>query len=123
MAEPLDSNRSAWCANQELASDAVASASAACLIRISSIGADELDRSAGPQLVVFDETETVTAVAQHDGAEVLTDNAADPEVLAAAKPADGTTAVRDHPAGLRGRQVVQQARAANPALEIVARVP
>jgi hypothetical protein len=34
--------------------------------------------------VVFDETETVTAAAQRGGAEVVTGNAADPEVLAAA---------------------------------------
>ena len=39
---------------------------------------------AGRQLVVFDETDAMTQAAQRDGAEVVTGNAADPEVRAVA---------------------------------------
>jgi CPA2 family monovalent cation:H+ antiporter-2 len=76
---------------------------------------------AGRQLVVFDETETVTQVAQRDGAEVVTGNAADPEVLAAANLPAARRLFVTIPQAFEAGQVVQQARAANPALEIVAR--
>ena len=76
---------------------------------------------AGRQLVVFDETETMTQAAQRDGAEVVMGNAADPEVLAAANLPAARRLFVTIPQAFEAGQVVQQARAANPALEIVAR--
>ena len=76
---------------------------------------------AGRQLVVFDETEAMTQVAQQDGAEVVMGNAADPEVLAAANLPAARRLFVTIPQAFEAGQVVQQARAANPALEIVAR--
>ena len=76
---------------------------------------------AGRQMVVFDETETATQAAQRDGAEVVTGNAADPEVLAAANLPAARRLFVTIPQAFEAGQVVQQARAANPALEIVAR--
>jgi monovalent cation:H+ antiporter-2, CPA2 family len=75
----------------------------------------------GRQLVVFDETETVTQAAQRDGAEVVMGNAADPEVLAAANLPAARRLFVTIPQAFEAGQVVQQARASNPALEIVAR--
>ena len=75
----------------------------------------------GRQLVVFDETETATQAAQRDGAEVVTGNAADPEVLGAANLAAARRLFVTIPQAFEAGQVVQQARTANPALEIVAR--
>ncbi len=76
---------------------------------------------AGRQLVVFDETETATQAAQGDGAEVVTGNAASPEVLAAANLPAARRLFVTIPETFEAGQVVQQGRAANPALEIVAR--
>jgi len=76
---------------------------------------------AGRQLVVFDETETATQAAQGDGAEVVTGNAASAEVLAAANLPAARRLFVTIPETFEAGQVVQQGRAANPALEIVAR--
>jgi CPA2 family monovalent cation:H+ antiporter-2 len=77
--------------------------------------------AAGRPLVVFDEAETAIAAARHDGAEVVVGNAADPEVLATANPAAARRLFVTIPQAFEAGQVVQQARAANAALEIVAR--
>jgi CPA2 family monovalent cation:H+ antiporter-2 len=76
---------------------------------------------AGRQLVVFDETETATQAAHRDGAEVVTGNAADPEVLAAASLPAARRLFVTIPQAFESGQVIQQGRAANPTLEIVAR--
>jgi monovalent cation:H+ antiporter-2, CPA2 family len=76
---------------------------------------------AGRQLVVFDETEAMTQAAQRDGAEVVTGNAADPEVLAAANLLAARRLFVTIPQAFEAGQVVQQGRTCNPALEIVAR--
>ena len=76
---------------------------------------------AGRQLVVFDETETATQAAQRDGAKVVTGNAADPEVLAVANLPAARRLFVTIPQAFEAGQVVQQGRAANPTLEIVAR--
>jgi CPA2 family monovalent cation:H+ antiporter-2 len=71
--------------------------------------------------LVFEERETAIVAARRDGAEVVTGNAADPEVLAAANlPAAQRLFVTIAEAFEAG-QVVQQARAANPRLAIVVR--
>ncbi len=76
---------------------------------------------AGRQLVVFDETDMAAQAAHRDGAEVVTGNAADPEVLAAANLPGARRLFVTIPQAFEAGQVVQQARALNPALEIVAR--
>ena len=88
--------------------------------RVGSLLGHHLAR-AGRQLVVFDDTETATESAQRDGAEVVTGNAADPEVLAAANLAGARRLFVTIPQAFEAGQVVQQARIANPALDIIAR--
>jgi CPA2 family monovalent cation:H+ antiporter-2 len=77
--------------------------------------------AAGRQLLVFDEVESAIAVAQRDGAEVVVGNAADPEVLAVANLAAADRLFVTIPEAFEAGQVVQQARVANPSMEIVAR--
>jgi monovalent cation:H+ antiporter-2, CPA2 family len=77
--------------------------------------------AAGRQLLVFEEAEMAVAAARCDGAEVVVGNAADPEVLAAASLAVAHRLFVTIPQAFEAGQVVQQARAANAAMEIVAR--
>ena len=77
--------------------------------------------AAGQQLLVFDEVDTAIGAARQDGAEVVVGNAADPEVLAAANLPAARRLFVTIPQAFEAGQVVQQARAASAALEIVAR--
>ncbi|WP_328702676.1 YbaL family putative K(+) efflux transporter [Belnapia mucosa] len=77
--------------------------------------------AAGRPILVFEEGEAAIAAARRDGAEVVVGNAADPEVLAAANLAAARRLLVTIPQAFEAGQVVQQARRANPALEIVAR--
>jgi len=77
--------------------------------------------AAGQQLLVFDEVDTAIGAARHDGAEVVVGNAADPEVLAVANLPAARRLFVTIPQAFEAGQVVQQARAASAALEIVAR--
>ena len=70
---------------------------------------------------MFDEVDSAIDAARRDGAHVVVGNAADPEVLAAANPAAARRLFVTIPQAFEAGQVVQQARAANAALEIVAR--
>jgi CPA2 family monovalent cation:H+ antiporter-2 len=76
---------------------------------------------AGRPVLVFEEREEAIETACHDGAEVVVGNAADPEVLAAANLALARRLFVTIPEAFEAGQVVEQARAANPALDIVAR--
>jgi CPA2 family monovalent cation:H+ antiporter-2 len=76
---------------------------------------------AGRQLLVFEEAEAAVAAARDDGAEVVVGNAADPDVLAVANLPAARRLFVTIPQTFEAGQVVQQARAANPALEILAR--
>ncbi len=77
--------------------------------------------AAGRQLVVFDEAEPAIEAARADGAEVVAGNAASPKILAAANLSAARRLFVTIPQAFEAGQVVQQARAANPTLEIIAR--
>jgi CPA2 family monovalent cation:H+ antiporter-2 len=73
-----------------------------------------------PLLVIEDRSEPAE-IARSDGAEVIFGNAADPKVLAAANLPLARRVLVAIPEGFEAGQVVEQARAANADLEIVAR--
>jgi len=73
-----------------------------------------------PFVVVEDRTEPAEA-ARGDGAELLFGNAADPDVLTATNLTGARHLIVAIPEAFEAGQVVEQARAANPNLEIVAR--
>lgn len=83
------------------------------------IGA-RLREAALPFLVIEDRSEPAE-IARSDGAEVIFGNAADPKVLAAANLAAARRVLVAIPESFEAGQVVEQARAANTGLEIVAR--
>jgi monovalent cation:H+ antiporter-2, CPA2 family len=76
---------------------------------------------AGRPVLVFEEREEAIETALRHGAEVVVGNAADPEVLAAANLPLARRLFVTIPETFEAGQVVEQARAANPALDIVAR--
>jgi CPA2 family monovalent cation:H+ antiporter-2 len=78
-------------------------------------------RAAGRPLLVFEDRQDAVGAARRDGAEVVVGNAADPEVLRLANLAAARQLFVTIPDPFEAGQVVGQARAANPALEIVAR--
>jgi CPA2 family monovalent cation:H+ antiporter-2 len=88
--------------------------------RVGNIIADALRKNDRP-LLVFEVTEASHAVAQERGLEAVLGNAADPEVLALANLAEASCLFVTVPEPFEAGQIVEQARAVNPALEIVAR--
>jgi CPA2 family monovalent cation:H+ antiporter-2 len=88
--------------------------------RVGSLIGPGLVASGRPVLVVSDDEEA-GARAREAGAEVLIGNAADPEVLAAANLPGARRLFCTLPEAFEAGQVVQQARAANPRIEIMAR--
>ena len=78
-------------------------------------------RAAGHPVLVFEEGIDGIAAARRDGAEVVVGNAADPQVLATANLPSARRLFVTVPEAFEAGQVVEQARAANPDLEIVAR--
>jgi CPA2 family monovalent cation:H+ antiporter-2 len=77
--------------------------------------------AAGHPLLVFEESEEAVEAARRDGAEVVVGNAADPEVLALANLPAARRLFVTIPEAFEAGQVVEQARALNPTLEILAR--
>ncbi|HEV7265164.1 MAG TPA: cation:proton antiporter [Falsiroseomonas sp.] len=77
--------------------------------------------AAGRRMLVFEEREEAVEAARRDGAEVVVGNAADPEVLALANLAAARRLFVTIPEVFEAGQVVEQARALNPGLEILAR--
>jgi monovalent cation:H+ antiporter-2, CPA2 family len=75
----------------------------------------------GRPLIVFEEGEHAITAARADGAEVVVGNAADPDVLQIANLPKARRLFVTIPEAFEAGQVVQQARAVNPGLEIVAR--
>jgi CPA2 family monovalent cation:H+ antiporter-2 len=78
-------------------------------------------RAAGHPVLVFEERVDEIAAARRDGAEVVVGNAADPQILTAANLPSARRLFVTVPEAFEAGQVVEQARAANPNLEIVAR--
>jgi CPA2 family monovalent cation:H+ antiporter-2 len=77
--------------------------------------------AAGRPMLVFEERDEAIEAARRDGAEVVVGNAADPEVLALANIAAAHRLFVTIPEVFEAGQVVEQARAVNPGIEILAR--
>ncbi|MBN9586027.1 MAG: sodium:proton antiporter [Afipia sp. 62-7] len=88
--------------------------------RVGSIIADALAASAQPFLVVED-AEALLAKLRERDVEVVAGNAARADVLKAANPAGARFLLIAIPEAFEAGQIVQQARAANPAIRIIAR--
>jgi CPA2 family monovalent cation:H+ antiporter-2 len=76
---------------------------------------------AGRPVLVFEDRDDRAAAARKDGAEVVSGNAADPQILAAANLPAAHRLFVTIPETFEAGQVVEQARAANPGLVIMAR--
>ncbi|MGX1789861.1 YbaL family putative K(+) efflux transporter [Bosea sp. NPDC055332] len=75
----------------------------------------------GEKLLVIEDQDDGVIAARRDGAEVLVGNAADPEVLAAARLPRAKRLFVAIPGSFEAGQVCEQARKANPGLPIIAR--
>ncbi|WP_096704865.1 YbaL family putative K(+) efflux transporter [Magnetospirillum sp. 15-1] len=83
------------------------------------IGRTLLDRQT--RFLVIEDTDTIVAQLRKAGVEVIDGNVAKPQVLKAANLAKASCMVVAIPNAFEAGQAVQQARAANPALRIIAR--
>jgi CPA2 family monovalent cation:H+ antiporter-2 len=88
--------------------------------RVGSLIGAALARDGAP-VVVIETSDSGLAQARRDGAEVFDGNAASPDILAAANLAGARRLFVTVPEAFEAGQVVEQARAANPSLEILAR--
>ncbi len=88
--------------------------------RVGSYISDALVKTGTPMLVIDDRTDN-TSRARQRGIEAITGNAADPTVVAAANLPAARCLLVAIPDAFEGGQVVQQGRALNPTLVIVAR--
>ena len=88
--------------------------------RVGSLVGRRLLRAGKPVLVIED-TNDLAAKLQDQGIETIVGNAARPAILAAANPAGARWLFLAIPNGFEAGQVVEQARQANPHLDIVAR--
>jgi CPA2 family monovalent cation:H+ antiporter-2 len=75
----------------------------------------------GMKMLVIETSDEGVEKARQDGAEVLVGNAADPEILTAANVAGARRLFVTIPEPFEAGQAVQQARSANPTLDILAR--
>ena len=75
----------------------------------------------GEKMLVIETSDAGAEKARLDGAEVITGNAADPAILSAANIAGARRLFVTIPEPFEAGQAVQQARSANPALDILAR--
>ncbi len=75
----------------------------------------------GAKVLVIEAGETASTRARNDGAEISRGNAANPAVLAAANPAGARRLYVTIPEPFEAGQVIQQARLANPTIDILAR--
>ncbi|HEX7532303.1 MAG TPA: NAD-binding protein, partial [Methyloceanibacter sp.] len=78
-------------------------------------------RERGMPVFVIEDDEDAVADLSQAGVEALSGNAADPEVIVAANLGHARCLLVAIPDAFEGGQVVQQARAMNPALPIIAR--
>ncbi|WKA29756.1 YbaL family putative K(+) efflux transporter [Bradyrhizobium roseum] len=88
--------------------------------RVGSIVADALKKSDQPFLIIED-TDAVTAQLRERNLETITGNAARSDVLKAANLAGAQYLLVAIPEAFEAGQIVQQARAANPKIQIIAR--
>jgi len=88
--------------------------------RVGSVISDALGEGETPLFVIEDNDDAVQAL-KEKGIEALSGNAADPEVIGAANLIAARCLFVAIPDAFEGGQVVQQARAINPALPIIAR--
>jgi CPA2 family monovalent cation:H+ antiporter-2 len=88
--------------------------------RVGSLIGAELTRG-GTRMVVIETNEDGIEKARRDGAEVFAGNAADPAIIAAANVAAARRLYVTIPEAFEAGQVVNQARIANPSLDILAR--
>ncbi len=88
--------------------------------RVGSLIGAALARDGSP-VVVIETSDSGLAQARRDGAEVFDGNAASPDILAAANLKGARRLFVTVPEAFEAGQVVEQARAANPSLEILAR--
>jgi CPA2 family monovalent cation:H+ antiporter-2 len=88
--------------------------------RVGSIVADALKKSDQPFLVIEDE-EDVLAKLRESNFETITGNAARPDVLKSANLGSARYLLVAIPEAFEAGQIVQQARAANPGIQIIAR--
>ncbi|HVJ51837.1 MAG TPA: YbaL family putative K(+) efflux transporter [Aliidongia sp.] len=88
--------------------------------RVGSLVGQELKQAGVPFLVIEDADAVVTALAGA-GIETIVGNAARPEILAAANPAAAHRIIVAIPNAFEAGQIVRQAKAANPAVTIIAR--
>ena len=88
--------------------------------RVGSLIGAQLAR-AGRPFLVFEDNDGAVEAARHDGAEVIPGNAADPELLALAGLTQARRLFVTVPEAFEAGQVVEQARAINPSLTIMAR--
>jgi CPA2 family monovalent cation:H+ antiporter-2 len=88
--------------------------------RVGSVIGDALRAARLPMLVIEDSNAAATGIAG-PGLEVIIGNAADPNVLAAAAPATARAIFVAVPNAFEAGTIVEQARASNPALPIIAR--
>jgi len=77
--------------------------------------------AAGRPVMVYEDTEDAARRARADGAEAVVGNAADPEILALANLPVARRLYVTIPEPFEAGQVIQQARAKNPGLSIIAR--
>ncbi|MFN4015208.1 MAG: YbaL family putative K(+) efflux transporter [Reyranella sp.] len=78
-------------------------------------------RGDGAKMVVVEASDAGVARARSDGAEVFSGNAAEPAIIAALNLAGARRLYVTIPEAFEAGQIVQQARAANPTLDILAR--
>lgn len=88
--------------------------------RVGSLVAEAL-KAQGTSFVVIEDGETALARLRNDAVETIAGNAAKPEILRAANLTQARQVVVAIPNAFEAGQVVQQARAVNPALSIIAR--
>jgi CPA2 family monovalent cation:H+ antiporter-2 len=88
--------------------------------RVGQLVGEELVREGWPLLVIEDATDIVERL-RSEGIEVMSGNAAEHRVLMAANLKDARLLLVAIPNGFEAGQIVEQARAANPQIDIVAR--
>ncbi|HET6609892.1 MAG TPA: YbaL family putative K(+) efflux transporter [Rhodopila sp.] len=78
-------------------------------------------KASGDTFLVIEDADVVVATLRQEGIEAIAGNAAGPDILAAANPGVARRLIVAIPNAFESGEIVQQARAANPTLQIIAR--